>query len=190
MTPQEQQDRDNALIRKGLEMAAKVVDGYRGCDPIATAILALRPESGCVVVPVEPRKIQQTEFGHDGNCQSACLAMMLGLEIDQVPNFTRMGLNGNELRDAMNDWLRPFGLWFITFVKWQGLPWPPKHGYFIAGGVSPRGVRHAVIIKDGKLWFDPHPDESGIDDVTDVDVILPLGFSPPVCAMIAASKGE
>jgi len=124
----------------------------------------------------EPQRIMQTEFGKLGNCQSACLAMMLGCELSEVPNFSAIDVTDNQKYAAQSAWLRERGLWITTIVKWQSLPWPPPHGYYIAGGASPRGFRHSVIYKDGALWHDPHPSGEGIDEVQDVDLILPLGF--------------
>jgi|ERR1043166_7082799 hypothetical protein len=125
----------------------------------------------------EPKRIMQTELGPAGNCQSACLAMMLGCDLAEVPNFAALHPDPNEYKAAMSAWLGARGLFIVTFVRWQGAPWPPR-GFYIAGGVSPRGNRHAVIIKDGELWFDPHPDGGGIVAIDDIDLILPLGFRP------------
>lgn len=126
----------------------------------------------------EPKRIMQTEFGPLGNCQSACLAMMLGCGLADVPNFSALDCTDNQKYAAQTAWLKERGLWMITFVKWQGLPWPPAHGFYIAGGMSPRGHRHAVIYRGGELWHDPHPDGGGISEVEDIDLILPLGFRP------------
>jgi len=126
----------------------------------------------------EPRKIMQTEFGKNGNCQSACLAMMLGLELSDVPNFSALDCDDNGKYKAQGDWLRERGLCIVTIVKWQALPWPIRYGFYIAGGVSPRGFRHSVIYKDGELWHDPYPEGGGIEDVQDIDLILPTDFRP------------
>jgi hypothetical protein len=131
-----------------------------------------------MVTRSEPARIMQTEFGPQGNCQSACLAMMLGCDIAEVPNFAAVAGDANDKAAAMSAWLRRRGLWSIAFVKWQGLPWPPPYGFYIASGVSPRGYRHTVIYRDGELWHDPHPEGGGIDEVQDIDLILPLGFRP------------
>lgn len=122
----------------------------------------------------EPQRIDQTEFGELGNCQSACLATLLGVRIEDVPNWTAMPCSDNQKYERMKAWLRERGWWLLTVVPWQGIPWPPREGYYIAGGVSPRGVRHAVIFKDGKLWHDPHPERGGIADVQDIDLLMPL----------------
>jgi hypothetical protein len=126
----------------------------------------------------EPRRIMQTEFGKSGNCQSACLAMMLGCHLDEVPNFSALEGGNAEKFAAQGKWLNERGLWLFNVAKWAGMPWPPPKGYYIAGGPSPRGLAHSVIYKDGELWHDPHPDGGGITEVTDVDLILPLDFRP------------
>lgn len=122
----------------------------------------------------EPQKIDQTEFGPHGNCQSACLAMLLGVPLAEVPNFAAMEGDDNGKYVAQARWLHERGWALITIVNWQALPWPPTKGYYIAGGTSPRGLRHGVIYKDGKLWHDPHPSRGGIASVDDIDLLYPL----------------
>lgn len=143
-----------------------------------TAFAALRDELERLGKEATPQRIMQTEFGAHGNCQSACLAMMLGLELADVPNFSAMDCTDNQKYAAQGRWLGERGLFLMTVVKWQALPWPPSRGFYIAGGPSSRGFRHSVIYKDGELWHDPHPDQSGITEVQDIDLVLPLQFLP------------
>lgn len=126
---------------------------------------------------LQPKRITQTELGPKGNCQSACLAMMLGCELSEVPNFAALYGDPNDYAAAMSEWLAKRGLFIMTVVRWQGVLWPPQ-GFYIAGGLSPRGHRHAVIIKNGMLWHDPHPEGGGIAEIDDIDLILPIGFRP------------
>lgn len=145
---------------------------------------------------IEPRRIMQTVIGPQGNCQSACLAMLLGLDLAAVPNFNDGG-PPHEFGQRQLAWLAARGLYSMTFTKWEGggfFSFPPP-GYFITGGVSPRGNRHAVIYRDGELWHDPHPEGGGLIEVQDVDFILPLGFRPALwtedtCPGHVASAGD
>ena len=121
----------------------------------------------------EPKKIDQTEFGELGNCMSACLAMILGRDLSEVPNFTSMNLADWERYKVMQEWLNEEGFQLLTFNAWRGDLWPPK-GFHIAGGETSRGFLHAVIIKDGKLWHDPHPSREGIKEIQTVDLLIPL----------------
>lgn len=125
----------------------------------------------------EPERILQTEFGPRGNCQSACLAMLLAVPLSDVPNFAAIAEEhgDNAASAAQANWLAARGWGLLTIVPWRALPWPPAHGWYIAGGISPRGHRHAVIFKDGALWHDPHPEGGGIiGEVQDVDILYPL----------------
>jgi hypothetical protein len=126
-------------------------------------------------LPVEPRRVDQTELGPLGNCQSACLSMLIGVPLAEIPNFAAIAKgDGNVFFHRQNDWLNARGWGLLTIVRHQALPWPPKHGWYIAGGASPRGNRHAVVFKDGALWHDPHPEHGGIGEVEDVDILYPL----------------
>lgn len=119
-------------------------------------------------------KVDQTEFGPLGNCQSACLATLLGLPITQVPNWTAMNGSDQLKFDAMRTWLRAHGWDLITVSRGGMDAWPPRVGYFIAGGMSERGLDHAVIYCNGELWHDPHPDRTGIKSVETLDILYPL----------------
>lgn len=120
------------------------------------------------------KRIYQTKIGPKGNCMSACLAMVMGYELDQVPNFAEAYTTGGEQYKAVDAWLRGCGMWALCIVKWQSLPWPPPQGIYIAGGYSPRGISHAVVFQNGVLWHDPHPDGGGIKEVEDATFIMPI----------------
>jgi hypothetical protein len=132
------------------------------------------------VMSLEPNKIDQTVTGPKGNCQSACLAMILGLPISSVPNF----FDGLELDDpdlsekwhqAERRWLESLGWASITLNVEGGFF--EKHfskGFVIASGQSIRGMSHAVVYKDGKLWHDPFAGGQGVNAVREVEVVYPL----------------
>lgn len=123
---------------------------------------------------VEPRKVMQTEFGVDGNCQSACIATITGIPLDAIPNFTKLGKTDLQRRQAMCEWLWAHGWGIVTFVAsdTEIRRWYP--GFVIAGGESARGIYHGVVYKDGELWHDPHPDGTGLTKVEDCDILYRL----------------
>lgn len=45
---------------------------------------------------------------------------------------------------------------------------------YLASGISPRGVHHMVVMKDGKLVHDPHPSKAGIGEVEHLWLIVPI----------------
>jgi hypothetical protein len=122
----------------------------------------------------DPVRVDQDQFGLRGNCQSACLATLLGIPLSEVPNWAAMEGNDQLKFDAMRSWLRAIG-WDLMTVERGGMDaWPPRFGAFIAGGKSARGIDHAVIYRDGELWHDPHPDRTGIKSVETIDNLYPL----------------
>ena len=129
-----------------------------------------QPQAG----EVEPRKVMQTEFGVDGNCQSACIATITGIPLDAIPNFTKLGKTDLQRRQAMCEWLWAHGWGIVTFVAsdTEIRRWYP--GFVIAGGESARGIYHGVVYKDGELWHDPHPDGTGLTKVEDCDILYRL----------------
>lgn len=123
------------------------------------------------------KKVYQTKFGKLGNCQSATLATLLGLEIDEVPYFfDGIDIEGSseaesdrQFVDNINNFLRPRGYQLIMLgqnephTEWvEEISRELKGVKLLVGGISPRGSMHSVIYLDGKLWHDPHPDGHGV----------------------------
>jgi len=110
--------------------------------------------------------IHQTTFGdgsdgtEPGNCMSACLASVLDVPLDDVPNFAAKGAR---YWDEMQRWLHARGLFLFELkVPPDQTPGTPDDLHYIASGVSPRGIRHAVIMREGRLVHDPHPSGTGL----------------------------
>lgn len=98
----------------------------------------------------------------NGNCLAASLASLLDLPLWMVPPFEQMFGRG-EWRRRVDQWLgRMFGLEMARTDghKPDGLP-----EFYIASGLSPRGVAHAVIYRRGEIAHDPHPSDAGIASV-------------------------
>lgn len=118
----------------------------------------------------------QTVFGYGGNCQSATIATLLGLGIEDVPSFWT-GTN-SELTEAQNSvifnnnvdlFLENFGYKSITLgANGPHMEWVKEISSALSGvkllvnGKSPRGYMHSVIYQDGELWHDPHPEGGGV----------------------------
>lgn len=117
--------------------------------------------------------VQQTRFGKDGNCFSACLASILELRVGAVPNFAE---KGERWFDSANAWAAKRGLrlvavpahelerldndaWAETVLD-EGCP-----SEFIAAGPGPRSLKHAVVMRAGKMVHDPHPGGEGLKEI-------------------------
>lgn len=121
-------------------------------------------------------KVDQTTFGADGNCFSACVASVLELPLDEVPRFVGDG-------------------WWMRFVVWCAerdlipvfiprdhetlIPGRAPAGYTLVGGTPMRdgnpGPRlHECVALDGVIVHDPNPCRNGLIKIDDYIVFVPL----------------
>lgn len=107
-----------------------------------------------------------------GNCEQACIASILELELDEVPNFREIdgGRWGSESmmlgEQALIEFLKPFDLYPLHFrIDEQIEDWKPQ-GYHFIQGLSPRTrhlpkekrYHHLIVGYNGKPVHDPLPD--------------------------------
>jgi len=108
------------------------------------------------MIPVE----QTVLMPPGGNCFQACMASILELPLDAVPDFMPF----DDWTVRWNTWLRPMNLAIMHCT----LPQDPEEvqtfrqmcmpGYTIPSADSPRGDwMHAVVAFDGEVVWDPHP---------------------------------
>lgn len=126
-------------------------------------------------------QVNQRVFKHDpdngqhGDCFLACLASLLEIELDQVPNLWKMyGTSGTSWFVGLNKWLgETYDLAYLEFQMVNRDVWRSFRdlnvdiGFHIISGPSPRleNVNHAVIGFNGLPYFDPMPDEHRHSDV-------------------------
>jgi hypothetical protein len=131
------------------------------------------------------KPVDQTLFGvGEGNCFAACVASILELNLDSVPNFCADNAD-TEWYMQFIKWLAPRGLAPLTqqfpgdpdnFMAWvrkcaPRIPW-------IAGGPTERGMHCCVYVGD-QLVHDPNPNHGrkGLDAVDDATYILTESFT-------------
>lgn len=133
------------------------------------------------------KTVDQTVFGDGkGNCFAACVATILELNIESVPNFCALypEADGTWYREFIN-WLAPRGLAPLTqqfpgdpdnFMRWvekcaPKIPW-------IAGGPTDRGL-HCCVYVGPELFHDPNPNHGrkGLDAVDDATFLLCQSFT-------------
>lgn len=159
------------------------------------------------------RKIMQTKFGLGGNCQSATVATLLGIQIDEVPDFwdgceLEEGIsdedkerlekeNGVRFQDNFVSFLAKFGLTSISLgvdvgdhSEWvnsisKALPNVP----LLVNGLSPRRYMHSVIWMNGELWHDPHPEGGGVIP-SSISFIMPKFEGKPIHPAVKAAFVE
>lgn len=124
------------------------------------------------------KPVWQTIFGKgEGNCLPACIASVLELELEAVPNFC--ALYKSYWQEELNKWLHRYGLGALT-VAFPGDS-PITKGWCLAGGpCGPEGVMHSVVMKDMKMIHNPHRgwgELSRVVDYTFFVVLEPAKFS-------------
>lgn len=123
---------------------------------------------------------KQTLFGgadappHErGNCFATCIASLIGFDVSDVPNFVANG--GDWFADTIN-WLNDIGLGIISFNSDPSDIGHYKDAILIASGPGPRGHRHSVLWQGGKLFWDPHPSNSGLLRADEWEVLIVNDF--------------
>lgn len=130
------------------------------------------------------RKVLQTTQGLRGNCFQACVASILGVELDAVPRFRhpvskkkrkrlKKGLNGWQLYllHLQNEYLPSVGYEMMdAIVDINGGLHPQGYSILAMSAIWRRStgevgaaVAHAVVCKDGKPVWDPIPGNQGAE---------------------------
>lgn len=119
--------------------------------------------------------VNQTTFGiKEGNCHAACVASILEIPIDQVPNFAK-GNDSEAMHAAFGKWAWEHGQdvleMYTGYLDGKPLYFCGYQPYVILSGKSPRcDDHHAVVGRISKSGFgfevihDPHPDKTGLPD--------------------------
>ncbi len=130
------------------------------------------------IVPQKQANRHRPEEGVFGDCHRTCIAMILGLERDEVPHFLHDDPGADVFRQRVGEWLGARGK-FELFMIWDGTtpledvlrtvdhlnPGVP----FILGGESRTGVNHSVVCQHGEIVGDPSLTDAGIVAPTQPD---------------------
>ncbi len=139
---------------------------------------------------VEP--VTQRTFGFgEGDCWTACIATITGVSRDALEPVHQAYLEyarlyeARQYRDAYaalelcRRALRRLAGVFPVYLhtgdeNYRVLGVVPR-GLAIAAGQAARGLLHSVVVHDGALIWDPHPDRSGLSGaVESYDILLPV----------------
>jgi hypothetical protein len=146
--------------------------------------------------PIKQTRLSNPEGTVHGNCFTACVAALLDMEVDQVP----------DMQEGDGKWFDPFWETITAHgLKFEGhrnrfrhnadgslaaedpgffeelANYPGVDGYVIVAGPSLREYvtrGHSVIYRYGKLAHDPHPSGAGLKDVTDFYLITRAAATP------------
>jgi hypothetical protein len=151
------------------------------------------------VIPVEQRDPYDEAAGRVGDCWRCCVASVLELPYEEVPNAFQMEQDGEVPSgwNVMNGFLRARGwtMWRLGIwgeqgesprLRWGGQkidyhPTIPEPAYWIASVVSPRIIEadgerglHTVVMQGDRVAWDPHPErELGHLGFVEAEFLLP-----------------
>jgi hypothetical protein len=143
------------------------------------------------MTPVDQEFVHLPEQGQYGDCMRACVASLLDLPITDVPHFAQIDAEGNgDFWLMVAEFCRKHGYAFVTMAG--RFVWSEDPIYHIIAGPSPRGhgVHHAVVGRNGQVFFDPHPSRAGLaGDPRDWKFDLLVRMSKAANDHIAAAQG-
>lgn len=117
------------------------------------------------------KPVNQTKFGEEGNCLQACIASLLELKLEDVPEFPHTNQFNYLQRFMRQHGLQPVAKDMIAFNY-------PYNVYYLLWGKSPRGFMHSVVAWNGKTVHDPHPEGGGLVTV-EFGVVFIATFEKP-----------
>lgn len=123
------------------------------------------------------KRVYQTRFDTEGNCLQACLATVLGMSLEEVPDFVADVPADMVWTDSLRAWLhhKGFGLMIADISNDCDMERLLPFGVCLVGGKTSRGsVQHEVVYLNGKLWHDPYPEGNGLTQLCDMFLIFPL----------------
>ena len=119
------------------------------------------------------KPVFQTIYGDGvGNCFPACIASVLEIDLEGIPNFCTV--YKSRWQGELNKWLHQFGLGSLT-VAFQDDFIPIQKGWCLAAGpCGPEGVMHSVVMKDMKMVHNPHEGWGELDEIVDYTFFVVL----------------
>jgi hypothetical protein len=106
------------------------------------------------------------------DCMLCCVAMVLGLPYEAVPDF--MVYSEDEWLGALADWSISRGYYMID-IKGDSVAVDVTHGgpFWIASGPAPRGFNHSVVMLGREVWHDPHKSRAGLFTIEAATIFIP-----------------
>ncbi len=107
----------------------------------------------------------------NGNCLAAALDCFIDCGIENIPTFEDMMDHKIETENSPS-WVTACS----RFLNKKGWEWGSldghTDGYYLVIGKTVRGFDHICVYKDGKLWHDPHPSNSGLVTETHFEYLI------------------
>jgi len=113
---------------------------------------------------------KQTKIGEAGNCWSTCIANILQINPQNVPDFCAKWIPGDESRQWVTDteeWLHTYGY----ELHWYLEP-PDDPASIVIALVKYPKWSHAVLWQHNKLLHDPYPNSTALPSAPEMYVSM------------------
>jgi len=110
--------------------------------------------------------VYQTIFtAETGDCYRACVASILEVPIETLPNFMEDG--SNHFNEKLETWSEALGIIILDVIPNEETLELFRDVYWLASGPSPRfeNTDHAVVYKGKQFIHDPVPDGNGLKEI-------------------------
>ena len=121
-------------------------------------------------------KLKQTRLKTEtqrGNCLPTVIACLLGYDNPESVIQIQEYYDSDDWLDIMYDWL---------YKKGFEREWINGHLYndelYMVSGNTVRNILHVCIYKNGKLYHDPHPANTGLITETTFSILIPVNNKP------------
>lgn len=148
--------------------------------------------------PQKQKNRHRPEEGIWGDCHRTCVAMILDLDKEQVPNWAEAsGDDGALFRQLSDAWMRAYG--YATVHVGFDCTWEVLGDfmlkvnpgvYYILGGTSRTGVNHSVVAANNTIVADPSLNDSGIVGPCDDGLYWITTFTPIAFTVQAGFKHD
>lgn len=101
---------------------------------------------------------------------AACLASLLEISIEDVPELLPVPGDQIHWMEKFENFLEGYGIKAIVYLPTYR---PPRGVYYLIWGVSPRGLPHSVVGRNGEVIHDPHPEGGGLASVDELVIFFP-----------------
>jgi len=121
------------------------------------------------------KKVYQTKFGTKGNCLHACIATILNVDLKEIPDIDGDIDEWEKRLELLQAYLiHKHGLFLLTSTvnDVESFTRNVYGSIVIVCGESSRDLKHAVLYKNGKLFHDPYPGNTGIKKVEECDMLV------------------
>lgn len=110
-------------------------------------------------VEARRRRASSPPIKGKGDCVRCCVAFVLNLRWQQVPDFVRK--YHGRWPWHLAQWLRRRGLFLMRIQGRRVVDWAPRMDRIACGTTrltkGKKGTRHALVINRGKTVYDPSP---------------------------------